>query len=501
MVSANAISREKARPIRTDLLVVGGVLLAILTFGPALSELIQRWNQQAEYSYGYLIPVVTLYLLWTRRDALRETRGRPSWLGVVVTLLAGAMNIIGHLSAIYIFSQIGFVIAVMGILLAAGGYALLRVAFIPIAYLLFAIPLPAIIDAALTLRLQLISSQLGVFFINLFGIPVYLDGNIIDLGNYKIQVVEACSGLRYVFPLLSLSFLAAYLFHAPIWQRVLVFLSAIPIAIGMNGFRLGLLGVLIDRWGPQMAEGALHFFEGWAVFLGCAILLAAEIYALSLIYGRTFAEVFYLPEIAAKRSSHSSGKLVGRWALSVSLLLLCIGGMTAISVSGRQEQVRDRTRFVEFPSRVGDWQGHPSLLDLGTEKVLGLDDYILSDYRQSNGAIVNLYVAYYASQRNGEAPHSPSDCIPGGGWKIINQQEIHYPTKLGDEQPINRAVIEKGGIKQLVYYWFDEHGKTVANEYWAKFYRLKNSILKNNTDAALVRLVTPIKSDESRIRR
>ena len=88
----------------------------------------------------------------------------------------------------------------------------------------------------------------------MFGIPVYLDGNIIDMGNYKLQVVEACSGLRYLYPLLSLSFLAAYLFHAPLWQRAVVFLSSIPIAIGMNGFRIGLVGVLVDRWGTQMAE-------------------------------------------------------------------------------------------------------------------------------------------------------------------------------------------------------------------------------------------------------
>ena len=159
----------------------------------------------------------------------------------------------------------------IGIVLGIGGYSLLRVAFIPIAFLLFAIPLPYFIDAVLTLRLQLVSSELGVFFIRMFGIPVYLDGNIIDMGNYKLQVVEACSGLRYLYPLLSLSFLAAYLFHAPLWQRGLVFLSSIPIAIGMNGFRIGLVGLLVDRWGTAMAEGVLHFFEGWVVFLACAM--------------------------------------------------------------------------------------------------------------------------------------------------------------------------------------------------------------------------------------
>ena len=91
-------------------------------------------------------------------------------------------------------------------------------------------------------------------FIRLFGVPVYLTGNVIDLGNYKLQVVEACSGLRYLYPLLSLGFLAAYLFQAPIWQRTLVFLSAIPITIVMNSFRIGMVGLLVERWGTAQAE-------------------------------------------------------------------------------------------------------------------------------------------------------------------------------------------------------------------------------------------------------
>ena len=138
------------------------------------------------------------------------------------------MHIVGELSAIWILSQVAFVLTLMGIVLAIGGYSLLRVAFIPLAYLLFAIPLPYFIDAALTLKLQLISSELGVLVIRLFQIPVYLDGNVIDMGTYKLQVVEACSGLRYLYPLLSLSFLAAYLFHGRFWQRALIFLSGYP---------------------------------------------------------------------------------------------------------------------------------------------------------------------------------------------------------------------------------------------------------------------------------
>ena len=247
MSSLSRLTQASAN--RTLAFVAIAVVVAVAVFSDALFSLLHRYTTQEEYSHGFLIPVVSAWLIWTRRDVIRTSIGRPSWLGVALIVLALIIHIIGELSAIFILSHLAFIIALLGIVLAAGGYSLLRVVFVPIVFLLFAIPLPYFVDSILTLQLQLISSQLGAFFIRLFQIPVYLDGNIIDLGNYKLAVVEACSGLRYLYPLLSLSFLAAYLFQAPMWQRAVVFLSAIPITIAMNGFRIGMVGVLVNRWG------------------------------------------------------------------------------------------------------------------------------------------------------------------------------------------------------------------------------------------------------------
>lgn len=107
----------------------------------------------------------------------------------------------------------------------------------------------------------------------MFQIPVFLEGNIIDLGVYQLQVVEACSGLRYLFPLMSLGFIAAYFYQAAFWKRAIVFLMTIPITILMNSFRIGVIGVMVDNWGISMAEGFLHDFEGWIIFMACAAIL------------------------------------------------------------------------------------------------------------------------------------------------------------------------------------------------------------------------------------
>lgn len=499
-----AHSVDRSRAIRISVLVAVSVLVALAGFSEALRELIERWIRQDEYSHGFFIPIIAVGLLWARRDALLASVGQPSWLGPLVVLLATFMHITGELSSFFLLSQVGFVVALMGIVLGTGGFSLLKVTFIPIVFLLFAIPLPYFIDSVLSFRLQLISSELGVFFIRLFQVPVYLEGNVIDLGLYKLQVVDACSGLRYLYPLLSLGFLAAYLFQAPLWQRALIFLSTIPITIVMNSFRIAMVGVLVDRWGTEQAEGLLHFFEGWIIFLACGGLLAAEIYLLARIgSGKSFFQVFYLPKVEASVPRAPRAGLLRQLPAAACVLLLCAAGLGALFVSGRTEVLPERTRFVTFPTRLGPWQGRSSLMEPQIEHALGLEDYILSDYilsdySQPKSGAVNLYVAYYASQRKGTSPHSPIVCIPGGGWHINRFERTSYSNDaLKVSLPFNRVVIERGSSKQIVYYWFVQRGRKVANEYWSKWYLFADSITKNRSDGALVRLTTPVYPTES----
>ncbi len=495
VMSAPCIELPKAGAIKVWILALAALLLVLAGFGGALSELVRRWSTQEEYSHGFLIPFVAAWLLWTRRNVfLLANIGRPAWSGAALIALAMLMHVFGKLSAVFILSQLAFIVALLGLVLAIGGFPLLRVTFVPIVFLIFAIPLPYFIDAHLSLQLQLISSQLGVFFIRLFQIPVYLDGNIIDLGTYKLQVVDACSGLRYLFPLLSLSFLAAYLFHAPIWQRAVVLFSSIPITIAMNGFRIGMVGVTVDQWGPRMAEGVLHFFEGWIIFIACAFLLTLEIYLFARISGRHFFGAFYATTGSVRSPPENGSGTTRRVPLYVSMFLMCVTVLIGLLISNRSEIIPERGRFVTFPATIGEWQGHTSLLDREVERGLALEDYILSDYSKPDGKAINLYVAYYASQREGESPHSPLVCIPGDGWLITHLERTSY--SIGTEQPLNRAIIERNGSKQIVYYWYEERGRKIASEYWSKWYLLSDAITKNRSDGALVRLITPVFAGE-----
>ena len=152
-----------------------------------------------------------------------------------------------------------------------------------------------------------------------------------------------------------------------------------------------------------------------------------------------------------------------------------------------------------FPVNLGPWQGQrQDLLEADVEQVLKPDDYIISDYSKGKNDAVNFYVAYYSSQRKGYSPHSPIVCIPGGGWQITKFDRTTYQSKsLGITLPVNRVVIARGNNRELVYYWFVQRGRPVANEYWAKWLLFVDAIAKNRTDGALVRLVTPVFPGES----
>jgi len=473
----------------------GLIAAFFLSFG-GLSEVVERWIAQEEYSHGFLIPLVSLYILWEKRLAIAVEYRSGSWWGVPVILVALLVAFIGEISALYILVQYAFLLLLAGFAITALGKAA-KHTFIPIILLAFAIPLPYFLEAVLTARLQLLSSEIGVMFIKWMGIPVYLSGNVIDLGAYKLQVVEACSGLSYLFPLACLGFIAAYFYQAPVWKRALLFLSTIPITILMNSFRIGVTGWLVDRWGISMAEGFLHDFEGWIIFIACAAILALEIEILErLTRRRGLLDVFGLNvQIPDDAALAVAAQRQPRRALPIAMLLVV--SLTFVAALGvqafdkRLEAAPVDIHLAAFPDQIKDWKGSFGNLETRVMQVLQLTDYLMINYEREAEPMINLYVAYYASQRKGISPHSPRVCIPGGGWEIADIRRTQV-----DDIPVNRVIIRRGLESQLVYYWFQERGEPIANEYLKKWKLLEDALAYNRTDGSLIRVVTPFHSSE-----
>lgn len=474
-------------------LLLVAITLAVITYWSGLAEAVFRWGSQEEYSHGYLIPLVTAYILWEKKGLIQATVGPPMWSGLLVILIALVVFIVGEISALFVLIQYSFVLLLIGLSLVSIGRAT-KYTFAPILLLLFAIPLPYFIEVVLTAKLQLISSSLGVSFIRLFDIPVYLEGNVIDLGVFKLQVVEACSGLRYLFPLMSLGFIVAYFYQAAFWKRSLVFLATIPITILMNSFRIGAIGVMVDNWGISMAEGFLHDFEGWIIFMACAVILFALIWILEKLTNKhgSLASVFGVVDASSELSQHVSGNRTNNKPMIIVIIILTITLILTQFLNKRIEILPGHVSFVNFTTSLGQWQGQHDKLDKDVIEQLGMTDYLLANYRKEQSPPINFYVAYYESQRKGVSPHSPRVCIPGGGWEIADLERIE-----ANNHPVNRVIIKKGDQQQLVYYWFQGHGRIIANEYINKWYLFVDSIFKNRTDGALVRVVTLVGPQES----
>lgn len=483
------------RPPRGAVWLVLAVLCVIVLFWDAMGDLWSRWGEQQELSHSYFIPLVSAWLVWVNRNAVKASIGEASWAGLVLVAGAGFLYFVGHLTQSFIFQQVGLIAAIAGLVAGYGGLSLLRATAAPIAFLFLAVPPPYWLITVLSWKFQLISSALGVWMIRLMDIPVFLSGNIIDLGTYQLQIAEACSGLRYLFPFLSLGVMAAYIYRGPIWHKAAIVVSTIPITIVMNSFRVAVTGALVQAYGPQHAEGALHFFEGWVVFILCLLALFAVIALLGLVMKPRRGPLDalgtpMLPEVAPSTGGASRlAALGGAAALTLGVL-----GLAQI-VTVDQFIKPERKDFAALPEEFPDWRHDVQPIDAAIADVLGADDSIVVNMQSPDGDVFNLYFAYLEARRDGRSWHSPRQCIPGGGWRITSHEVRSRELPDGDTLNYNRLIIENRGHRQLVYYWYDQRGRKVANEFIMKLWLIFDAVVKKRSDGAMLRLMTPVEDE------
>lgn len=458
-------------------------------------SLMVTWWEREEYNHGYLIPLVAAYLLLLRADDFAKANVKGSWSGLIVVLMGAAGLILGELSAVYTIIQYSFLLALVGVLIMAIGWKGARIIWAPVFYLFFMIPLPNFLYNNLSAELQLISSDIGVTVLRLVGISVFLEGNVIDLGSFQLQVAEACSGLRYLFPLTSFGFLLAYLYRGPVWQKLIIFLSTLPITVLMNSFRIGVIGILVEYYGIAMARGFLHDFEGWIVFMACVGILFAEMWLFAFFSRRRFVDAFEVdvPPLSKFLAffPHNASYIP---AASIIVVFL-ITSYTVSSFQVREEVVPPREQLSTFPLVLDDWRGQEKAIERVFLEELKLDDYLMANYGRSDDRVpVEFYVAYYDSQRKGASVHSPRACLPGGGWRIekFDQHQINDVGPDASSVRVNRVLIKLGTNRQLVYYWFQQRGRNITNEYLVKWYIFWDSLTQNRSDGAMVRLITPV---------
>jgi exosortase D (VPLPA-CTERM-specific) len=473
-----------------------GILLiaavAALFFEP-IGNLIYRWNSREELSHSYFIPALSAWMMWECRDVLAKSLGAPSWMGVLALIASLVMLLLGKMIDMFFLQHIGFWVAIAAVILIIGGRSLLWSAWFPVLHLGLMIPPPYWVITVTSWKFQLWSSELGVWMIRLFDVPVLLKGNVIDLGVTQLQVVEACSGLNYLFPFFSIALISSYFYKGPLWQRVIIFFSAIPITILMNSFRIAVTGVLSVDGDTSHTEGILHFFEGWVVFLLCIALLLLEMFILSRLTGQPDAFRFLTtPHVyAAPR--------IGRWTrqtftkVATTTLIVIGAGLLLIYWYNPQPKIPERAELANLNFELWQWKPRPARLDVAAEQVLGADDYIVADLEGPNGEYMNLYIAYLEAQRDGNSWHSPRQCLPGGGWEFVSETKLsdnHPDNKLG--HPYNRILMRMGDRILLVNYWYQQRGRIIASELALNGWLIWDIATRRRSDGAMIRLITEI---------
>lgn len=481
------------------------LLGAAVFFREGLDALLAAW-QLPEYSHGPLIPVLSglLFLRQLRSYPVDPGPKRQRWIGVLVILGALLLGSLGKLANLADLVAYATILWIGGLVLVGFGWETGRHFWPPVLHLVYMLPLPDTIYYKMTTWLQFVSSELGVWFLRLLAVPVFLDGNIIDLGVTRLHVAEACSGLRYLFPILSFSYIFAVLYRGPVWHKAVLLVSAAPITVLMNAVRIAIAGTIVNTWGLDWVEGFSHFFEGWVIFVACILILFA-LARLMLLFHPSRMGLAQALDLDTEGLLQQAGRVrfvqASRAMVAAAVLMVAapLAWHALPDRAGNAAPVRET--FALFPRTLGGWdqKGPPRQLAAGVETVLGADDYRSATFASPDSeATVEVFAAWYADQSRGGV-HSPEICLPGGGWEIAWLERTEMTGDLGQDRPfrVNRAIIQKGETRMMVYYWFEQKGRRIAWDIAAKFWLLADGIRTGRTDGALMRLTTPILPGET----
>ena len=269
MQAVESLWKDRGRVVWPAILLT----LVILMYGSILKGLILQWWNDPDYSHGFFVPLFSGYVLWRQCERWQTARIKPSNFGFIVMLGAVGLLLVGSLGAELFTSRFSLLLLLAGMILFLSGWDLLRAVSFPLGFLVLMIPIPVIIYNKITFPLQLLASRWASSFLEVVGVPVLRDGNVLILSNYSLEVVEACSGIRSLMSLIALAVAYGYLAEPRRWVRIVLVLLMVPIAIVTNAIRITGAGVLAHRFGPAAAEGFLHEFSGWVIFLAALFLM------------------------------------------------------------------------------------------------------------------------------------------------------------------------------------------------------------------------------------
>jgi exosortase len=260
-------------------------LLLLICYAPVLQRLALQWYEDPDMGHGFFVPVIAGYIAWQRKDELFAQTPVPNWWGLLVVAFGAFQLLIATLGAELFLARTAFIISLVGMILVLGGTRGVRILAFPLFLLCFMVPIPSIIYNQITFPMQLFASRVADDVLMFVGIPVLREGNILELASQRLNVVEACSGIRSLLSLSFLSLVYAYFFDKKVWMRFVLLVATLPISILANAGRVTLTGV-VSEYDAELAGGVFHYASGWVIFMVALVILVLFHQLVNLVYRR-----------------------------------------------------------------------------------------------------------------------------------------------------------------------------------------------------------------------
>ncbi len=471
----------QSRVVLSGLLLSQIGLLAVLflwLYGSVLGGLVQQWWTQEESSHGFLILPICLLVLWVNRRELKSLPIQPTWRGIPVMGAAGFLLVVSEAGSILVLSQISMLMMLAGLILALLGSRFLAFLRFSLSYLLFMLPSLAAAVLVWNWQFQLITARMGVFFLQLAGIPAQLDQNQIILPNIILNVASSCSGARYLISILAVALPVGYLVLRQLKYRIALVVLALTIGITANWMRV----VFIGLWaysGGKVVHGPFHVFQAlsvaWVAFAG----LFAAAWALSRMESRGSKQLLTRDEGAQPNTV--SGEGLPRtwnptWARAVLLLLAVI---TFLGLHD-SHPVPLKHPFSALPSKIGVWVQTREDGDAPLFRAEGADEELHRVYVGTRNQRLHLYVAYFESQRQGKE---------AGGHLMTPFHQSSETVSLGSPQSEQRAgwtFVTNETETWEVLFWYDINARVLSSNLSAKAATIWDALTRRRTNGALV---------------
>ncbi|NVN97964.1 MAG: EpsI family protein [Geobacteraceae bacterium] len=468
---------------RYRLHLLGIILLLLCVYFSVLKGMVLQWYSDDNYSHGFLVPIISGYFLYDRRAAYKNTVVSPWRPGLAVIIFGLLQFILGYLATENFTMRLSFIVLLAGLVLYLFGRELFRQLLLPLGYLIMMVPLPYILYNMVAFPLKLFITRCSVALLQLFGIVVLREGNIIMFPATTLEVADACSGMRSIMSLLAMGIAIAFFIRMTPTKRTMLISFSIPVAIFTNMLRVVITGVLVHNFGAQVAEGLVHELSGLLVFV---VAMAILVWIGSLLESEDNVSVPMEP--SAVTSSYRVDHLSLRCFVIVAALLLLTAGYKGVHAD---VMIPLNQPFSAFPRAHAEWiMTAEETFNAATLELLKPTDYLSRTYRDASGVKVKLYIGYHGGGEGTGEIHSPRHCLPGSGWQEVSSTRTILDSH-GERINLVKASYMQGDRIENIFYWFQVRNSSLSSEFALKIAEFTGSMLHRRRDAAFIRVSFP----------